>query len=212
MTGTRLAEQRFSELLAAFRSPDPTPGGGSASAMSGALGTSLLAMVAGLPKPRAQSPDDEKRLAAAKARSITLSDHLVALMDRDSDAYDSVVAAFRLPKTSDEEKRIRSGRIQDALQSATETPLDVMRACADGVATAEDVAAFGNANASSDVQVALELLMAGLRGAKLNVAINLTSIKDLDYVAASKQQADTLEANAVKARDAAVERLRRSSG
>lgn len=212
MTGIRLAEQRFTELLAAFRSPDPTPGGGSASALSGAVGTSLLAMVAGLPKPRAHSPDDEKRLAAAKARSVTVSDQLVALMDRDRDAYDSVVAAFRLPKNSDEEKRIRSARIQEALRLATETPLDVMRACVDGIGAAADVAAFGNANASSDVQVALELLMAGLRGAKLNVAINLTSIKDPGYVEAAKQQADTLEANAVKARDAAVELLRRSNG
>jgi methenyltetrahydrofolate cyclohydrolase len=212
MTGTRLAEQRLTEILAAFRSPDPTPGGGSASALSGAVGTSLLAMVAGLPKPRAQSPDDQKRLAAARARSITISDQLVALMDRDRDAYDSVVAAFRMPKNSDEEQRIRSGRIQEALRLATEAPLAVMRACVDGMGTGADIAAFGNANAASDVQVALELLMAGLRGAKLNVAINLTGIRDPDYVEAAKRQAETLEANAITARDAASARLPRSNG
>lgn len=211
MTPTRLADRSFAELLAAFRSPDPTPGGGSASALSGAVGASLLAMVAALPKPRAQSPGDERRLAAARAQSIAVSDQLAALMDRDSDAYESVVAAFRMPKTSDEETQARSRRIQDALQSATETPLEVMRVCLDGIQAAADVAAFGNPNASSDVQVALELLIAGLRGARLNVAINLTSITDRAFVDSSERQAETLEANGVHGRNAAIALLAGSS-
>jgi formiminotetrahydrofolate cyclodeaminase len=207
MTAMRLADLRFIDLLAAFRSPDPTPGGGSASALSGAVGASLLAMVAALPKPRVQHADEETRLAAARARCTTTSDRLVALMDRDSDAYDTVVAAFRLPKTSDDEKRERSRRIQAALRTATETPLDVMRACLDAIQIGADVAALGNASASSDVQVGLELLMAGLRGAKLNVAINLGSIKDQAYVDAATKQAEQLEAEAESGRQAAARSL-----
>ncbi|MBW8869144.1 MAG: cyclodeaminase/cyclohydrolase family protein [Acidobacteria bacterium] len=157
-----LSSLRFVDLLASFRSPNPTPGGGSASAVAGAV---------------------------------------------DSDAYDEVVSAFRLPKASDDEKRMRTAQIQEALRSATEVPLEIMRASAEAIHVAADVAAFGNGNASSDVQVGLELLMAALRGAKLNVAINLTSLKDAAYVEAAGQEAERVDIAAEAARRAAVESL-----
>src|SRR5262245_6317436 len=160
-----LSDKRLVDLLAAFRSSEPTPGGGSASALSGAVGASLLAMVAGLPKPRTRTLEEERRLADAQSRCASISEWLAALMDRDSAAYDGVVAAFRLPKSSDDEKAERSVRIQEALRAATEAPLEVMRACVESIHLAETVAAFGNPNAASDVQVGLELLGAGLRGA-----------------------------------------------
>ena len=196
MTSTPLATLRFVDLLAAFRSPDPTPGGGTASALSGAVGASLLAMVAGLPQPRVQNPDEQRRLDAARASCALLSERLTALMDRDSESYEAVVAAFRLPKSSDEEKQARSSQIQEALRLATETPLDVMRACHEAIGHAAAVGAFGNRNASSDVLVALELLGAGLRGAKLNVEINVESIKDEAFVARARAEADRLAAEA----------------
>jgi methenyltetrahydrofolate cyclohydrolase len=204
---TRLADLRFIDLLAAFGSPAPTPGGGSASALSGAVGASLLAMVAGLPKSRAQNSDDEKRLAAARVLCSAASVELAALMERDSEVYEGVVAAFRLPKGSDDEKRHRSDRIQEALQLATEAPLHVMRVCLDGLRAGSDVAKFGNANASSDVQVGVELLIAGLRGAKINVATNLTSIKDQAYVVAARREADDLEKDAERSRTTALDLL-----
>src|ERR1051325_5076340 len=114
MTVMPLAERPFIDLLLAFRSPEPTPGGGSASALSGAVGAALLAMVAGLPKSRAQNPEHETRLANARARCASVSERLATLMDQDSEAYASVVAAFRLPKGSDDEQKIRAERIQEA--------------------------------------------------------------------------------------------------
>ena len=202
-----LSQQPFIDLLASFRSPDPTPGGGSASALSGAVGAALLAMVAGLPKARTETPEDVERLAAARAQYTSISDRLALLMDRDSGAYDLVVEAFRLPKSSEEEKSTRSVRIQEALRSATEVPLDVMRACAEAMEAAALVAAMGNANASSDIQVGLELLTAGLRGAKLNVAINLASMKDRAYVEAATRESERLETGADRARATAIGRL-----
>lgn len=207
-----LVDLRVADLLAAFRSPDPTPGGGSASALSGAVGASLLAMVAALPKPRAQGLADENRLQAARARCVTISDRFAALMDRDREAYDSVVAAFRLPKGTEDEKGIRTGRIQQALQAATETPLDVMRGCLEALHVSADVARLGNANAASDVEVALELLTAGLRGAKANVAINLSSIKDQAYVENATKEAGGLEVEADRATRTARAALANSSG
>jgi formiminotetrahydrofolate cyclodeaminase len=193
---TSLTHRTVTELLAAFRSAEPTPGGGSASALAGAIGASLLAMVAGLPKPRAGTEEDAERLHAAGSRCAALSDHLAALVDRDSEAYDMVVAAFRLPKGTDDEKAVRSARIQAAMQAATEAPLDVMRACSDAIEQGAVVARFGNTNASSDVQVGLELLGAGLRGARLNVDINLASLKDAEFAARSRREAERLTTEA----------------
>ena len=155
---SHLSDKTLHDLLAAFRSSDPTPGGGSASALAGAVGAALLAMVAGLARPRAANEDELARLAAAGRRTAEISEELGALVDRDSDAYDAVVAAYRLPKNTDDEKKHRSGRIQEALTGAIDTPLDVMRRCAAAMGQASLVASLGNANASSDVQVALELL------------------------------------------------------
>jgi formiminotetrahydrofolate cyclodeaminase len=203
-----LSDQRFVDLLASFRSSEPTPGGGSASALSGAVGASLLAMVAGLPKPRVQTPDEQRRLADARSQCTAISDRLTALMDRDSEAYAGVVAAFRLPKSSDDEKTARSVKIQEALRAATEAPLEVMRACVEAIHVAKIVAEFGNANAASDVEVGLELLGAGLRGAGVNAAINLTSLKDEAYVAAMKRETQRLEMDAGRAHAAAIAALR----
>ena len=105
-------------------------------------------------------------------------------MDRDSEAYELVVSAYRLPKATDEEKAVRSKEIQEALKTAIAAPLDVMRACSAAIALGPVLEAHGNANASSDVQVGLELLRAGLRGARLNVEINLGSVRDAAYAAA----------------------------
>jgi formiminotetrahydrofolate cyclodeaminase len=173
-----LSAKSVRDLMAAFRSPDPTPGGGSAAALAGATGAALLAMVAGLPRPRAADDGEIARLRAAGEVCTRLSEELTALIDRDSAAYEAVMAAYRLPKATDEEKAQRSASIQTALSTAISAPLDVMRACAAAIEQAGTVESLGNANASSDVGVARELLAAGLAGARLNVEINLEGMKD----------------------------------
>jgi methenyltetrahydrofolate cyclohydrolase len=192
----KLTDHRFTDLLTAFRSPEPTPGGGSAAALAGAVGASLLAMVAGLPKPRAATSEEVARLSVAGVRCVALSEGLAALVDRDSEAYLEVVAAFRLPKGTDEDKTDRTLRIQEGLRMATDVPLEVMRACAAAIDQAAVVAAFGNRNASTDVRVALELLGAGLRGARLNVDVNLGSVTDARFAAAASEEAARLTSGA----------------
>jgi methenyltetrahydrofolate cyclohydrolase len=187
-----LSRLPFTELLAAFRSTEPTPGGGSAAALAGAVGAALLAMVAGLPKPRVHTEEDAERLKRARERAADLSDRLSSLVDRDSEAYDLVVSAFRLPRGTEDEKIARSARIQEALHSATQAPADVMRACSDALQLAAIVAAFGNRNASSDVQTGVELLRAGLRGARLNVDVNLGSVTDPAFAATLREEAGRL--------------------
>ena len=173
-----LIERSVRDLIAAFRSSDPTPGGGSAAALAGALGAALLAMVASLGRPATTEKDDLERLAIAGRREAELSDELASLVDRDAEAYDAVMATYKLPKASDDEKKRRSERIQQALDRAIASPLDVMRLCTEAAEHATVIASFGNPNAASDVRVAVELLTAGMRGARANVEINLESLKD----------------------------------
>lgn len=188
----KLTSMTTSELLAAFRSSEPTPGGGSASALAGAVGASLLAMVAGLPKPRAANDTELRQLGDAGTRCSALAVQLEALIDDDSAAYDLVVGAFRMPKGTDEEKAARTAGIQRALTAATEAPLNVMRRCAEALALVQVVGALGNQNASSDVAVARALLSAGLTGARENVEINLGSLKDEAYVTRVREESNAL--------------------
>ena len=188
----KLTERPVTELLAAFRSSEPTPGGGSAAALAGAIGASLLAMVAGLPKPQASSDDDVTKLRQAGDRCADLAQQLEWLVNRDTEAYDLVVGAYRMPKSTDDEKAARTAGIQAALKAATEAPLEVMRRCAEALRMAPLVGEMGNANASSDVKVAIGLLRAGLAGAGENVEINLGGLKDPAYVERVREEASAL--------------------
>jgi formiminotetrahydrofolate cyclodeaminase len=184
------------DLLDAFASNDPVPGGGSASALAGALGASLLLMVAGMSKTKSGTPEETADLAAAAARLRPLRDRLAGLIDTDSDAYAGVTAAFKLPKDTETDKAGRKAAIQAATRQATEVPLDTMRACRDAARHAVIVARCGNRNAASDVGVALELLLAGTRGAGLNVDINLGALADETYVERVRWERQDLERSA----------------
>jgi formiminotetrahydrofolate cyclodeaminase len=171
------------ELLDAFSSSDPTPGGGSASALSGALGASLLAMVAGLPKTRSNTPEERSTLDHARRQLLKLRGTLAELVDRDAAAYDLVVGAYKQPKGTDSEKAARKTAIASALRAATDVPLETMRVCAEVLGLGKIVAEHGNLSAASDVGVGLHLTMAGLTGARLNVETNLSSSGDQEYAA-----------------------------
>lgn len=188
----QLTGKTVSDLLAAFRSTDPTPGGGSASALAGAVGASLLAMVAGLAKPRTPTDEEATELRHAGTRCTALASQLEALIDLDTDAYTMVVEASRLPKGTDAEKAARTARIQDALKAATEAPLEVMRGCREALGFATTIGRLGNPNAASDVKVATAMLRAGLAGAAENVEINLGSLRDAVYVQRARDEVAAL--------------------
>jgi formiminotetrahydrofolate cyclodeaminase len=181
------------DLLDAFASNEPVPGGGSAAALAGALGVSLLLMVAGLPKTKSGTPEETADLAEASARLRPLRDTLTSLIDADSDAYRGVLAAYRLPKETDEDKARRRDAIAAAMRQATDVPLDTMRVCQQAIRGAVVVAKNGTAAAASDVGVAIELLMASLRGAGLNVGTNVAALKDQEFVTRASVERRALE-------------------
>jgi methenyltetrahydrofolate cyclohydrolase len=176
-----LVDQSVRSLLDAFRSSDPTPGGGSASALAASVGASLLLMVAALPKTRNGTDDDRAALAVAAAALESVRSELTAAIDADTAAYNQVVAAYKLPKSLPDEPAARKTAIQRALQGATDVPLGVMKQSVRALEEAAVVAAHGYQSASSDVGVAIALLTAGATGAKLNVDVNLDAIVDSDY-------------------------------
>lgn len=183
-----LIDRSVRDLLTAFSSADPTPGGGSASALASSVGASLLMMVAALPRTRTGADGERAALTAAAAGLAGIRQQLTDAIDRDAAAYDRVVAAYKLAKATAEQQAARTLAIQDALTAATDVPLDVMRASAAALTNAASIAANGNRNAASDVGVAISLLRAGLHGARLNIEINVGSVADAAYVEAVKAE------------------------
>ena len=177
-----LTSRSVADLLDAFSSPDPTPGGGSAAALAGALGAALLAMVAGLPKTRTGVPAERESLDKARAELLALQRTLLGLVDRDAAAYDLVVAAFRKPKATDEEKARRSAAIQEATRVATEVPVETFRTAAEAMVAGRTVAASANPSAVSDILVGAQALTLSMSGALANVEINVASLKDAALV------------------------------
>ena len=188
----KFADMTVAQFLAALASSDPTPGGGTASAVAGAMGASLLVMVTGLAKSNTNSDEEKAALAAARQALQPLVGALAALGDADAASFDEVMGAYRLPKVSDEEKAARSAAIQAALQGATTAPLQTLRACAAAMAHAGIVAACGNRSAVSDVGVAIGLLAAAAAGAEANVRINLGSVRDLQFTSAAGDETGRL--------------------
>ena len=173
-----LIDQTVTRFLDALGSADPTPGGGSAAALVGATGASLLIMVAGMPKSRTNAEDERKALDTAHRELLGHRATLIDLIDRDASAYDLVIAAFRRPKGTEDEKAARRAAVQDATRVATEVPLETIRACVDTMRAGRATAAHGNPNAASDVKVGYRLLMAAAEGAQDNVEINLSGLTD----------------------------------
>ena len=208
MDAMSYGEMALADVLDAFATTDPVPGGGSAAALAGAIGTSLLLMVAAMPKTKTGAPEETADLAEAATRLHPLRNQLLELVDRDSDAYKQVMDAYRLPKASDVEKASRQDAIERAMRSATATPLDTMRACQQALRGAVTVAANGNRRTTSDVGVGVELLVAALRGARMNVDINLAALDDQEYVGRVRTEAGELERDAVADAETARRALR----
>lgn len=197
------ASRSVSSFLDALASAHPTPGGGTAAAMAGAMGASLLIMVTGLAKSKTNTDEEKAALAGARAALEPVRDALVALADADTRAFGAVMAAYRLPKATDQDKAARTAAVQAALQEATVVPLDTLRACTEALRQAVVVAQCGHRAAASDAGVAIELAGAAAAGAEANVRANLGGLRDEAFTAATAADMVQLLAAATSARAAA---------
>ena len=192
-----LTELTIKEFINKVISNDPVPGGGSVSALNGALAAALSAMVANLTVGRKKYAEVNDLMQELSARFEKLSQKLIEDVDRDSDAYNCVFAAFKLPKETDEEKQARREAIQRETKYAAQVPMEVARAVYEVLPQIDAVAQKGNNNAVTDACVSMMCARTAILGALLNVRINLTSIKDEAFVNAMRDEADTIEAHTI---------------
>lgn len=167
------------DFVDAVASDSPTPGGGSVAAVVGGMGAALAAMVAGLTVGRKRYASVEDDMRQLRSQAFGLQGELMDLATADMAAFESVMAAYRLPKDTPEGAGKRQEAIQDGLRKATEVPLDTMRRAVDVLEIARRAAEIGNTNAISDAGIAARMAHAACRGASFNVAINVRSLRDL---------------------------------
>lgn len=168
-------------FLTELASAAPTPGGGGAAAISGAMGAALVSMVCNLTIGKKKYVEIEAELKDVLAKSEGLRVVLTGMIGEDVQAFDAVMGAYGLPKATDDEKAARAERIQAALKTATDVPLACCRACRSVIDLAAITAEKGNLNVVSDAGVAVLSAYAGLRSAALNVYVNAKGLDDRDF-------------------------------
>lgn len=203
-----LAQLPVSGFLDRLAAGTPTPGGGSAAALAGALSAALIRMVADLSLAKEALAPHHPALAVMRDRATTLHKELLGLVDRDAEAYDAVMAAIRMPKGNPDEVAARKTALGRANVTATEIPLQAAESCATLMGLGRDLAARGNRNALSDAGTAVMLAEAGLRAALMNVLINLPGHPDAAAAAAIRDRARDLGLEGDRLRVADLETLK----
>lgn len=160
----------------------PTPGGGSAAAIMGAMSAALVSMVCNLTIGKKKYEGVEGELQALLVEAEGLRNTLIGLVKADVDAFERVMAAYRMPKDDENQRLMRHTEIQEALKVATDVPLECARACAKAIDLSRIAAEKGNLNVVSDAGVAVLAGYAALKSAALNVYVNVGSIEDESFV------------------------------
>jgi methenyltetrahydrofolate cyclohydrolase len=190
MALTKLTVQDFIEQLA---SATPTPGGGSASALAGAMAAAMVEMAANLTIGREKFRDVEVEMKVVLGRAGELRDLMLAAVEEDTDAFDEVSTAYKMPKDSDADKAARTAAIQESLKGATEVPLRVAKAAMETYQLAQIAMEKANPNVASDARVAMLLAEAAREGARANVDINLGMIKDEAFLARMRDELEGIK-------------------
>jgi len=173
-----LIDKKISNFLDELASNSPTPGGGSVAALAGALGAGLISMVGNLTIGKKKYEDTEEDIKKIISSSEKLRYELSQLIEEDVKVFNNFMATYKMPKETEDEKKIRAEMIQESLIKAAKVPLRVAYKCLDILSISEEVAEKGNINVVSDAGVAVLMAEAALESAILNVKINLRMIKD----------------------------------
>ena len=201
----KLAELQTAEFVDLLASDAPAPGGGSAAALEGALGAALTAMVCGLTtvgKSKEQYAEYQEFVVESQKKAADLKLRFVDVMDRDTDAFNVVSAAFRMPKSTDEEKAARSAAIQKGLEACTATPFEMMELATETLELTASLLGKTNDSAASDLGCAALSLKAAIQGAWLNVLINIGGIQDQAFADEYRQKGQALLDKALPLADA----------
>jgi formiminotetrahydrofolate cyclodeaminase len=196
------------QFLDDLASGAPTPGGGSAAAIMGAMGAALVSMVCNVSFGKKGCEAAEPELRNMLVKTEELRRRLAAMVAEDIAAFDSLMAAYKLAKSSEEEKSRRAATIQACLVRATEVPLECARACSEVVRMARRAADLGYKHVISDVGVGVAAADAALRSAALNVFINAPSLKDRGFAANALEEVERLASASAAAAEATYAAVR----
>jgi formiminotetrahydrofolate cyclodeaminase len=199
-----IIEQPVTQFLDELASSAATPGGGSGAAIMGALGAALVSMVCNLTIGKKNYAEVEGEMREVLAGAEALRARLADMVAEDIAAFNGLMAAYGLPKQTDDEKAARGAAIQHALRAATEAPLACARACADVIKLSMRAAEVGNRNVISDAGVGALAAQAALRSAALNVDINVPSLQDQAFAKVCRDEMDALLASAVPLSEQAI--------
>jgi formiminotetrahydrofolate cyclodeaminase len=196
------------DYLDLLKSDAPAPGGGSVSALTGAQGLALMLMVADLTLTREKYQADHELCRQVKEAGQPLFESMAEAMDRDTDAYNLVFAAYKLPKETDEEKAARSKAIGEANLTATKVPFEVMTLAHEGLKLASKLVNHSNTNAASDLGVAASCMETAAKGAWQNVLINLPGVKDPEQAKQFEDEGHKILAESVSMASRIIESIK----
>ena len=197
----KLAELTTAGFVELLGSDAPAPGGGSAAALEGALGAALTAMVCSLTVGRKKYAGYEELARSARERAAGLAAAYLELMERDTETFNVVSAAFKLPKDTEEEKAARSAAVQRGLEGCTRPPFEMMELAVEALELTASLLGKSNDSAASDLGVAALSLRAAIQGAWLNVRINIGSLKNRELAEDYRQKGEALLARALPLAD-----------
>ena len=179
------------DFLNELSTNSPAPGGGSVAALAGSLGAALSSMVASLTHEKKDMLNNKPLMDEIGVEAQELKDQLAILVEEDTQAFNKVMEANRLPVSTDEEKNIKKENLENANKYAIQIPLETAQKCLRVIELSELLVINGNPNSVSDVGVAAEVALAGLRGACMNVMINLSAVEDKTYCDSIQEQVDS---------------------
>ena len=197
MDSMALADLNIKEFLEKTASNSPVPGGGSIAALSAAIAASLSEMVAHLTIGKKGYVSSEEDMQKIAKDAFQYREKLIRYIDKDSDAYNDVMAAFKLPNNTEQERNKRKRAIQEALKNASLVPLDVAKDAFKIIKLAEKVVKQGNKNAITDAAVAAMMARTAVLSALYNVKVNLASIKDTDFIEEIREEIKHMESEIV---------------
>jgi len=203
----RLAATDLTSFAEQVASEKPVPGGGSVSAYAGALAAGLLSMVSRLTLNGAEYEKHWPKAREILDESESVRQRLMGLVDEDSQSFMNLMQAYRLPKESEEQKRVRSAEIQSRLKVTADVPMATAEQSARILALSKELAEFANLNALSDLETAIFLANASIFGALANVSINLASIKDEGYQKQTQGKIDGVQSQIEKDKTEALKIL-----
>lgn len=194
----KLVEMNLTDFVHETASESPAPGGGSISAYMGAMGAALGTMVANLSSHKRGWDNRWEKFSDWAEKGKAYHDQLLFLVDEDTRSFNRIMDAFRLPKTSDEDKKKRAAAIEEATKYAIEVPFKVMELCFRSMEVMKAMAEIGNPNSVSDAGVGALAAVAGVKGAFLNVKINSGDLKDKVFVEDILKRGESLVDQAVE--------------